>query len=290
MFALGGLSRCGTDVPTFDGTLAFQYLVRQCEFGSRVPGTKAHADCLGYLTAQLQQFGAQVSHQTFEEKLGNADTLTTLTNLIASFGPDRSQRILLCAHWDSRPRADQDDEPGKRAEPVPGANDGASGVAVLLEVARHLQMRQPEFGIDIILFDGEDAGISGDPDTYAIGSQYFASNKDPSYRPQFGILLDMVGDKDLQLYQEVNSLRLAPHIVNKVWGRAKELELNAFHPTSRYEVTDDHLPLLRAGIPCVDLIDFDYEFWHTTEDTPNKCSPESLAQVGQLLLSLIYDN
>ncbi len=177
MLALGGLSSCGTDVPIFDGTRAFQYLVRQCEFGPRVPGTEAHADCLGYLTAQLQRFGAQVSHQTFEGYLGSADTLTTLTNLIASFGLGRSQRILLCAHWDTRPTADQDDEPGKRTEPVLGANDGASGVAVLLEVARHLQMRQPEFGIDIILFDGEDAGISSDPDTYAIGSQYSPATK-----------------------------------------------------------------------------------------------------------------
>ncbi|MFQ5823301.1 MAG: DUF4910 domain-containing protein [bacterium] len=213
-----------------------------------------------------------------------------MTNIIASFAPEKNERILLCAHWDTRPWADQDPDLENRDKPILGANDGASGVAVLLEVAKTIQISEPKFGVDIIFFDGEDAGLPGQTDSYALGSQYFAKNKDFHYHPQFGILLDMVGDKDLQIYQEENSLEYAPQIVEKVWNKAQRLELQAFIPTPGYEVTDDHMPLLRAGIPCIDLIDFNYDYWHTLEDTPDKCSPESLAQVGQLLLSLLYED
>jgi hypothetical protein len=286
---LWGWTACGSDVPTFDGKRAFAYLVKQCDFGARVPGSTAHSYCLRYLTAELQSSGAQVTQQHFQQTLPGSDSSSSLTNIIASFGLSKQQRVLLCAHWDSRPTADQDSNSANHHKPVLGANDGASGVAVLLEVAKNIQAREPEYGVDIILFDGEDAGLSGRPDTYALGSQYFANNKDPRYRPEFGILLDMVGDSDLQIYQEENSLRLAPHIVEKVWKRADKLGLNEFLPSPGYEVTDDHLPLLQAGIPCIDLIDFDYPHWHTTEDTPDKCSPQSLTQVGQLLLSLLYD-
>lgn len=212
-----------------------------------------------------------------------------MTNIIASFGLEKEERILLCAHWDTRPWADQDQTPENREKPILGANDGASGVAILLETARNIQKSEPRYGIDIILFDGEDAGIPGQSESYALGSQYFAKNKDIRYRPSFGILLDMVGDKDLQIYQEENSLEYAPQIVELVWNRAQKLVLPAFIPTPGYEVNDDHLPLIRVGIPCIDIIDFDYDYWHTLEDTPDKCSPESLEQVGMLVLSLLYE-
>ncbi|MCG8604521.1 M28 family peptidase [bacterium] len=284
-----GCTACGSDVPTFDGERAFAYLVKQCDFGSRVPGSQAHSECLRYLTTELQSSGAQVTHQSFQQALPGTDSSETLTNIIASFGLGQKRRVLLCAHWDSRPTADQDSNSAKHNEPVLGANDGASGVAVLLEVAKNIQTQEPKYGVDIIFFDGEDSGLPERPETYALGSQYFANNKDPRYRPEFGILLDMVGDSTLQIYQEGNSLRLAPHIVEKVWERAEKLGLNAFLPSPGPAWTDDHLPLLRAGIPCIDLIDSDYPYWHTSEDTPDKCSPQSLAQVGQLLLSLLYD-
>ncbi|RMF60077.1 MAG: DUF4910 domain-containing protein [Calditrichaeota bacterium] len=289
---LGTFWSCGLSsdsrVPSFDAEHAYQYLVKQCEFGPRVPGTDAHRACLDFLTAELQKFGAVVTRQPFLNALPALGTSATMTNIIASFGLEKGKRVLLCAHWDSRPVADQDPDVAKRTQPVPGANDGASGVAVLLEVARNLQLNEPEYGVDIVFFDGEDSGVSGQSDSYALGAQYFARNKDFRYRPEFGLLLDMVGDKDLQIYQEENSLNYAPEIVEQVWNRAQTLGLPAFIPTPAYEVTDDHLPLLNAGIPCIDLIDFTYEYWHTTADTPDKCSPESLAQVGQLILSLLY--
>jgi len=278
-----------TTAPTFDANHAYQYLIKQCEFGPRVPGTPAHRQCLDFLTKELQAFGAQVRHQPFLQSSSKLGRSVTMTNIIASFGVDNSERISLCAHWDSRPWADQDDDPANRSNAVLGANDGASGVAVLLEVARQIQRAEPRFGVDIILFDGEDSGQSGHSDTYALGSQYFASNKDANYRPLWGILLDMVGDRELEIYQEENSVRYAPDIVDMVWGRAQRLGLSAFIAKTGYEVTDDHLPLLRAGIPCIDIIDFNYDYWHTAADTPDKCSPESLDQVGQLILSLLYE-
>lgn len=213
-----------------------------------------------------------------------------MTNIIASFGLQKTERILLCAHWDSRPWADQDPISENRDKPIVGANDGASGVAVLLEVARHLQLAEPKYGVDIVLFDGEDSGLPGQAESYALGAQHFAKNKDFRYRPKFGILLDMIGDKDLQIYQEKNSVNYAPQIVERIWDRAAELGSVPFHASLGYQVTDDHLPLLKVGIPCVDLIDFDYEYWHTLADTPDKCSPESLAEVGRLVLSLLYED
>jgi len=287
-----GLAACGgkstADLPKFDGGRAFAYLQKQCDFGPRVPGSAAHAACLDFLVSELRGRGAQVGKQSFSRQLPRFEKPVTLTNIVASFHRDKTERVLLCAHWDSRPWADQDSLVANRDLPVPGANDGASGVAVLLEVARQIQLAEPRYGVDIILFDGEDAGLPGENDSYALGSQYFAENKDARYWPRFGILLDLVGDRDLEIYQERNSLKYAPKIVKKVWQQAEELGLTAFRNSPRFEVTDDHLPLLRSGIPCIDIIDFDYPFWHTTEDTPDKCSAESLAQVGQLLLAVVY--
>jgi len=283
---------CGTGelkTPTFDGEQAYQYLIKQCDFGPRVPGSKAHQECLNFLSAKLKQFGATVTPQPFRRKLPGFENLITMTNIIASFAVQKTERILLCAHWDSRPWADQDPDSENRNKPILGANDGASGVAVLLEVARHLQLTEPKYGVDIVLFDGEDSGLPGQTDSYALGAQHFAKNKDFRYRPQFGILLDMIGDKDLQIYQEENSVNYAPQVVERIWDRAAELGLASLHASSGYQVTDDHLPLLNVGIPCVNLIDFDYEYWHTLADTPDKCSPESLAEVGRLVLSLLYE-
>ncbi|NIR47114.1 M28 family peptidase [candidate division KSB1 bacterium] len=284
---------CGNDKsepPVFDGARAYDYLVKQCDFGPRVPGTQAHRACLNYLTSELQKFDANVSHQSFLSQIPKTGQSVTMTNIVASFGVNKTERILLCAHWDTRPWADEDDSTENNDKPILGANDGASGVAVLMEVARHLQLREPKVGVDIILFDGEDAGIPGQSHTYALGSRHFAKNKNPGYRPKFGLLLDMVGDKDLDIYQEEHSLEHAPYIVDKVWTKAQGLNLTKFIPMPGYEVTDDHLPLLEAGIPCIDIIDFNYRYWHTLEDTPDKCSPESLATVGQLVLSVIYED
>jgi len=274
--------------PEFDENRAFADLQKQCEFGPRVPGTQAHKNCLNYLTKEFQKSGARVAHQKFTEKLPYSENEIELVNVIASFGLEKTKRILLCAHWDTRPWADQDLDEKNHSQPVTGANDGASGVAVLLEVARQLQKKQPEIGVDIILFDGEDSGQTGGT-KFALGSRYFANNKDNNYHPMYGILLDMVGDSNLQIYKEINSVRYASRVVEKVWARAKKLNFTEFKDEPKFEVDDDHVPLLEAGIPCIDLIDFDYTHWHTVEDTPDKCSPKSLKVVGQLVLSLIYN-
>lgn len=281
---------CEAATPLFDSERAYQYLIKQCEFGARVPGSESHRNCRDFLTAELQKFGARVSHQPFLATLPRGNRSVTMTNIIASFGFNKRERVLLSAHWDTRPWADQDPDSKNHDQPIAGANDGASGVAVLLEVARNIQFHEPKYGVDIIFFDGEDSGLSGFSETFALGAQHFAKTKDVNYRPKWGILLDMVGDRDLQIYQEEYSLQYAPETVKEVWERAQRLGLAAFIPAPGYQVTDDHLPLLQAGIPCIDIIDFNYDYWHTLADTPDKCSPESLAEVGRLILSLIYEN
>lgn len=215
-----------------------------------------------------------------------------MTNLIASFNSKESQRIFLAAHWDTRPMADRDPDPNNRNTPILGANDGASGVAVLLEIARNLSLSSPEIGVDIILFDGEDFGDEGDLDEYFLGSRIFAENS-VNYKPRFGILLDMIGDAQLAIPVEGYSQEYLPHIVNKIWSTAESLGEYVFERRTGSYIEDDHKMLIEKGIPCIDLIDFAYpdeshRYWHTLEDTPDKCSPESLGSVGRVLLNVIY--
>lgn len=287
------LATCGRTppilhAPPFDGRQAFALLERQCAFGPRVPGSAAHDTCLAFLENELKQHAASVVRQTFSHTIEKSQQEVTLTNLIASFNLDAGNRALLCAHWDSRPWADQDPDMANRDKAVAGANDGASGVAVLLEVARTLKAMPPPIGVDLVLFDGEDLGTAGRSETFAAGSRYFASHKDTRYVPRFGILLDMVGDRNLNVYKEGNSVRYAADVVNRVWGLARRLDIPEFQFEQRFEVADDHVPLLMAGIPCIDIIDFDYPHWHTLADTPDKCSPESLEKVGRVVLAAIY--
>jgi Peptidase family M28 len=276
-------------VPVFDGQAAYGLLVEQCDFGPRVPETPAHDSCRVFLVAELQKYADRVAEQNFEEYLDGMKKNVKLTNLIASFDMAATQRILLCAHWDSRPWATEDPDTSKRRQPVPGANDGASGVAVLLEVAKALKRTPPPVGVDIVFFDGEDAGISGQSDTYLAGSRYFARTKDVRFNPMMGILLDMVGDADLQIYKEENSVNYAGGVVDRVWSLAGRIGVAEFMPTVKHSITDDHLPLLNAGIPVIDIIDFDYDYWHTTSDTPDKCSAQSLEKVGRVVLAAVYN-
>lgn len=277
------------DVPQFDAQAAFADLERQVAFGPRVPGTEAHAQCLQMLQDTLTACGATVRLQEFEHYISKTGQKVKLTNIIASFYPANKNRMLLAAHWDSRPWADSDPDSSKQHLAVPGANDGASGVAVLLQIARNLRAKKSPVGVDIVFFDGEDFGSHGQDETWAVGSQYFARNKDVRYNPFLGVLLDMVGDKDLHILKEGFSMQFASDIVNIVWDYAARLGLSAFSAQAMGPVTDDHVALLKVGIPCIDLIDFDYAHWHTLQDTPDKCSPESLAQTGRLLLALIYN-
>jgi Zn-dependent M28 family amino/carboxypeptidase len=199
---------------------------------------------------------------------------------------------MLCAHWDTRPFADMDRIENQN-EPILGANDGASGVAVLLELAFYLQKNEPPLGIDIVFFDGEDYGREGDLDSYCLGSRYFAENN-PGIYPRFAVLLDMIGDAQLQIPREGYSQQFASQIVDLVWKAAKNVNAYQFLPEVRNYVFDDHVILNEAGIPAIDIIDFEYpdashRFWHTLEDTPDKCSPQSLKTVGEVLIELIYN-
>ncbi len=281
-----------TAVPTFDGKKAFEYLKAQTNFGPRNPGSTGHQKCLDYLQRELQQYADAVNLQPFTQPGYDGVTLK-LTNIIASFNLQSTTRILLIAHWDTRPRADQEKDPKKRNQPILGANDGASGVAIYLEIARHLRSAPPAIGIDILFVDGEDYGKESDTPNYLLGARYFAEHLPKGFSPAFGILLDMVGDKQLEIRKEQYSMKYAPDIVDLVWSTAAALGVEQFSSFAQNAVTDDHIPLNEAGIKTIDLIDFDYpdasnRFWHTSEDTPDKCSPESLEAVGKVILHVIY--
>ncbi len=278
----------GDKTPRFDSQKAYAYLLEQCRIGPRFPGSQGHAKCRDYLVAALEGFADRVLTQPFPLTFGRPPKTVEAYNIIARFQPENGERILLCAHWDTRPWADKDPDPKNHDTPILGANDGASGVAVLLEVARLLHGRAPDVGVDIVLFDGEDAGSEGRMDSWAQGAAYFARHLGRDEYPRLGVLVDMIGDADLAIYQESNSRAYARPVVDRVWAIAAELGCTAFKAAAGSSVMDDHIPLLQIGIPCIDLIDLDYPYWHTVADTPDKCSAASLDQVGRVLVHLIY--
>ncbi|RMG65771.1 MAG: M28 family peptidase [Calditrichaeota bacterium] len=290
-----GQSQAGspeTTSPTFDGQRAMAYLKKQVAFGPRNPGSSGHRNCKNYLLETLRSFTSHVEEQSFiyYDNIGRKSL--TLSNLIARFSPELEPRILLCAHWDTRPFADQDPDPKNRDKPILGANDGASGVAVLLQLAELLSRFPPPIGVDLVFFDGEDYGPAGRLDQYFLGSRHFVQVNHTFY-PQFAILLDMVGDAQLQLPIEGYSHQMAPQVVDRVWNLALEMEKGAFEYRINGYINDDHVILNQAGIPAIDIIDFAYpdesnRYWHTLEDTPDKCSPASLQTVGDVLVALIY--
>jgi len=275
--------------PAFDGEKAFTLLKAQTDFGPRNPNSEGHKRCLYFLENELRMHADIVTLQQFSHK-GYNETLF-LTNIFAQFNPAAKQRLLLVAHWDTRPRAEEDADPAKKDQPIIGANDGASGVAVLLELARMLKSTPPSIGVDILLTDGEDYGDSRkdqNNDLYFLGAKHFAKTKNPMYNPQAGILLDMVGDRDLQIPLEQNSMQFAPQIMDIVWSTAEEVHATQFIRVPGEAISDDHLALNEAGIPMIDIIDFQYPYWHTHQDTPDKCSSESLEAVGKVLSAVIY--
>ena len=269
----------------FDAERAYRDLVQQCEFGPRVPGTDAHARCAQWLAEQLRACAEEVALRSFTVPVRGKPL--PLTNIEATFNPDGKPHLLLCAHWDSRPTADRDPDPANHAKPIAGANDGASGVAVLLEVARALKATPPKQRITIALFDGEDYG-PGLQDMF-LGSRVFVDQ----HRGQvfeWAVLLDMVGDSELRIAPERISLQEAPKVVHRIWSAAERAGCKAFDREKGPAVMDDHVFLLQNGVPCIVLIDFDYPHWHTIADTPDKCSPDSLAQVGRALLRAIAED
>lgn len=270
----------------FDGDRAFELLEAQVDFGPRAPGTEAHAKQLAWMRKFLEPLADRVTPHTFQFADPYSDQTLQLTNLKASFRPELGTPVTLMAHWDCRPRADR--EPGGPVDqPIPGANDGASGVAVLLALAEMFAETPPPVQVDLLFVDGEDWGQEGDHTHYSVGAKRFVADH-PQYAPRAVILIDMVGDADLRIPMEQYSHYAAAGLVQSVFQRALQLGLTAFEPSVGPAVMDDHIPFLQAGIPAVDLIDFDYPYWHTLADTPDKCSPASLDQVGTLLASLVY--
>jgi hypothetical protein len=294
--------------PTFDASRAFRDLERQCAFGPRNPGSVGHQQCREWLVKSFADSSWEVWQQGFDGLDPVAGETHRLTNIVArmarftagrrdslvAFSQSRGKTapstkpLLLCAHWDTRPRADQDPDTAKREQPILGANDGASGVAVLLEVARLLAQNPPPRTVIIALFDGEDMGRSTYPEEFCLGARYWAAHPIPEPVKE-AILLDMVGDADMEIPVEPYSEMNAPALRQQLWDIAGRLGLSAFTGRMGPGVEDDHLPLQQAGIKAVDLIDFDYRYWHTTDDTPDKCSAESLGQVGRLLIEYIYN-
>ena len=275
------------NVPEFNGAKALAQLTAQTDFGPRNPNSNGHKKCLDYLAAELGKYAEKVNRQDFLHT-GYDNEVLKLTNVFGSFNDTTDDRILLLAHWDTRPRSDEEKEQAKQHRPILGANDGASGVAVLLELARLFKQSPPPIGVDILLVDGEDYGKAHDLESYFLGSRYFMKVKSPEYKPRFAILLDMVGDRDLQIPMEQNSMKYAPEAVELIWSTAEKLGVTQFINVPGEQISDDHIPLNDGGLATVDIIDFQYPYWHTSQDTPDKCSAESLDAVGKVLTHVIY--
>ena len=285
---------CGPSGPDFDEDHAFEYLVAQCDFGPRNPGSDGYYACLDFIITELDQSADDIILQEFRYQEQRYRKRYDLQNIIARYNPDASFQTIISAHWDTRPWADQEDNRRDRNQPIIGANDGASGVAVLLELAKIMGETPPPIGVNLVFFDGEDMGVPGENETYCQGSRYFAKNL-PIPRPDEAINLDMIGDKQLHIPVEKYSLEYNPNLVRYLWGRADDMGLDAFDITPQYAIYDDHVPLHEiAGIPAINLIDFKYpnpyaNFWHTMNDVPENCSAESLGQVGKLMVDYIYN-
>lgn len=289
-------------VPTFNADSAYRYTADQVAFGPRVPNSEAHRQCGDWLAQTLERFGAQVTSQHVTLRAYDGTSLAA-RNIIGAYKPESKKRVLLCAHWDTRPWADADPDAKNHRSPILGANDGASGVGVLLEIARQLQQQPTDIGIDIIFFDAEDYGTHAADDepangiTWCLGSQYWARvPHTDGYMARFGILLDMVGGKDARFHREGYSDSYAKHVVDKVWAAAHAIGNGQWFPYADGGViTDDHLPINElARIPCIDIIGHYPETgfaptWHTMDDTMENIDPAVLRAAGQTVMQVIYN-
>lgn len=289
--------------PTFNADSAYNYVQKQVGFGPRVPNTSQHIACGNYLVDELKRFGADVIEQKMTLTIYDGKKINA-RNIIGSYGLEKKNRVLLFAHWDTRAFADSDEEKNHHT-PILGADDGGSGVGVLLEIARNIQMKTPEVGVDIIFFDAEDYGtpsfIDKQPegDWWCLGSQYWSKNPHvKGYRAKYGILLDLVGGKDATFYKEYYSKRYADNIVEKIWSTARQLDYGKFFISrDGGAIMDDHVPVNQnMGIPCVDIINYKIEsqnesfpaWHHTINDNMDNISKETLEAVGQTVLEVIY--
>ena len=289
--------------PAFQADSAYRYCEQQCQFGPRTMNSDAHEQCGQWIAEKFRSFGLQVTEQKAELK-GYDGTMLRSTNIIASFKPELTDRLMLCAHWDSRPWADNDPDEQHWQQPVMAANDGASGVAVMLEVARLLP-DSLHLGVDFICFDAEDWGVPqwsdapDDPDSWALGAQHWAQHLHAEgYKPRYAILLDMVGGQGARFFRELYSKRYAPQVVERVWQAAQVMGFSSYFPRKDGGmITDDHVPVNQvAGIPCIDIIPYypDCEAssfgptWHTVNDDMQHIDPNTLKAVGQTLVQVLF--
>ena len=283
--------------PPLDPARAMKNLEEICKLGPRVSGSQAMERQWELLTKYFEALGGKVELQEFRARNPETGQPVTMKNLIVRYFPENPKRLLLCAHYDTRPFPDRDLKNPKGL--FLGANDGASGVAFMQEMAHALQKLDCKVGVDLVLFDGEELiyNENRDQNLYFVGSTYFAQDyvdkKDRGYSYYAGILVDMIGDADLQLFYEENSYQFNKELVREIWQIAEKLRIDAFIPRKKTNVRDDHLPLNRiGGIPTIDIIDFDYpqtnprgpKYWHTTQDVPAKCSGESICKVATVIL------
>lgn len=290
------LAGCGGPGPTppreFDGAIALRYIETQLGFGPRIPGSDGHRRMAAWLDSLLRTRADSVEVQRWTH-VTQAGVSLPLVNFLARFNPRASTRLLFLAHWDTRPKADAAASRDTTL-PVPGANDGASGVAVLLAMADALKKVPPDVGVDLLFVDGEDYGSfdQGKDQDVLLGSRYYAIHQPPGPQPLYAILFDMVGDKNLKIQREGSSVTGAPAVVDKVWSLARSLGYgHVFVDEEGQPITDDHTPLQEAGIRAIDLIDFDYgegnKWHHSPDDTLDKVSAESLKAVGDLGMALV---
>ncbi len=288
-----GTSVSGTP---FDGERAMTYVKAQLDFGPRIPGSAGWKATGDWIVAQMRTRADTVLVQEWTHTTADGKALP-MRNVLARFNPTATDRVLYVTHWDTRPFADDSPDPADRRKPVMGANDGASGVALFVALGDALKQARPSVGVDLLFVDGEDYGDFGKDQDVLIGSKYFAEHlPTPGYRPIFGVLWDMIGDADLHIYQEGNSVSAAPEVVQRVWDTARQTgHSDVFVATTEYNVTDDHIPLIAKGLRVVDVIDLDYtapsgqqpNYHHTTQDTIDKVSAKSLKTVGDVALALV---
>jgi hypothetical protein len=310
LLSLGACERFQRPRTTFSGETSLAYVKMQLDFGPRVPGTAAARRAGDWIIAQMKQRADTVIVQSWTHVTAKGDSLP-LRNILARINPSAAQRVLYITHWDTRPTADEDMTLGNKGLPIPGANDGASGVALLMGIADALEKTKPLYGVDLLFVDGEDYGTfdgyNADsaltkPRDVLIGSTYFANHlPSPDYRPIFGALFDMIGDKNLQIYQEGNSVAAAPEVVSRMWSAADELGYGKyFLSVNKVAMTDDHVPLIKRGLRVIDVGDFDYcadntvdcepgprNLHHTLGDTFDKISAHSLQVVGDVAVALV---
>ena len=278
-----------SDAANFDQKLAWSWLTKQCDFGPRVPNTKPHVACRDMIFAEVKKQCDTAELQPFAHIWSTDNSRRSMWNVIGYQNWEKATtRVVLLTHWDTRPTADQEASEADRKKPIPGANDGASGTAVLLELMRHTKDVPKSLGICYLFVDGEDLGPG--LDEMFLGADFFAKHQ-PVLKPDYGILLDMIGDSDLEVPVEPNSFQKAEKLTRALYRHAASIGLGKTFPMKyQGEILDDHLTMNDHGIPTVDLIDFSYDPWHTLKDTPDKCSAESLGKVGKLLYSWTHQD